>query len=229
MRSSRTAVLAALAALLLCASFLAAPVRAEGDVVDEEDDYEDEERAFLLVKKSVVEENVVQGQNFTVRLDLFNVGTTSALKVKIEEMELPEQLQLQSGALTGEIERISAGATAVWEYVVVSDSAGHFVAPPASVTYQADSDADSIQAAQSTIFASAILSPTQKNINLALKAGSYMSLGLLNTVSDWSNTAIAVGALTFVIGGNWAYTKVKTSSADRRRQRALEELEGKSD
>jgi hypothetical protein len=81
MRSSRTAVLAALAALLLCASFLAAPVRAEGDVVDEEDDYEDEERAFLLVKKSVVEENVVQGQNFTVRLDLFNVGTTCVTRL----------------------------------------------------------------------------------------------------------------------------------------------------
>eukprot|EP00873_Tetraselmis_striata_P013976 jgi/Tetstr1/434240/TSEL_023350.t1 len=78
MRTTRAALLAALAALLLSAAFLAAPVRAQDEDVSDEDDYEDEERAFLLVKKSVVEDAVVQGRNFTVRLELFNVGATCA-------------------------------------------------------------------------------------------------------------------------------------------------------
>mmetsp|Transcript_2088 Transcript_2088/g.5149 ORF Transcript_2088/g.5149 Transcript_2088/m.5149 type:complete len:230 (-) Transcript_2088:194-883(-) len=229
MRTTRAALLAALAALLLSAAFLAAPVRAQDEDVSDEDDYEDEERAFLLVKKSVVEDAVVQGRNFTVRLELFNVGATSALNVKIEELPLPEQIQLLSGSLTGEIARIGSGGVATWEYVAASTSAGHFIAPPAEVTYQAEADADSIQSAKSTIFACAILSPAQQNINLALKAGSYVSLGMLNTMGDWSNAAIAVGALALILGGNWAYSKAVQSSADRRRQKALEELEGKSD
>lgn len=62
-----------------------------------------------------------------------------------------------------------------------------------------------------------------------LGQGSYVSLGMLNTMGDWSNAAIAVGALALILGGNWAYSKAVQSSADRRRQKALEELEGKSD
>lgn len=227
-RSSRVGVLTAFAALLLATSLLVAPALSQEDAVEDEDDYEDEERAFLLVKKAVVEEVVVQGRNFTVKLDLYNAGTNSAKNVKIREAPLPDELELVAGALTGEIAAISPGKTVSWQYSVIASSAGHFVAPPCTVSYQADSDDDSVQETVSTIFAAAILSPSQKNLNSALKAGSYMTLGMLNTVSDWRTAGITVIVVGVLISANWMYSKITQTTSERRRQRALEELEGKS-
>jgi len=229
MRTSRSAYWAALAALLLATSCLVAPALSqedEGVDVEEDDDYEDEYRAFLLVKKAVVEEVVVQGRNFTVKLDFYNTGTNTAQSIKISEPALPDELQLVAGALKGEIPSLAPGKHASWKYTVVSSSSGRYVAPPCTVTYQADSDADSVQETMSTIFAAAILTPTQKTLNTVLKGGSYMTFGLLNTANDWRNAGISVAVIALLVGFNWTYAKVVQTTSDRRRQRALEELEG---
>lgn len=57
-----------LLASLLFAACVSHPARAD------EDEYEDAERAHLIVRKSVAEELVVQGRNVTVQISIFNAG-----------------------------------------------------------------------------------------------------------------------------------------------------------
>ena len=59
--------------------------------------------------------------------------------------------------------------------------------------------------------------------------GSYMSLGMLNSVADWRNAGIAIVVIVLAIGANTGYSKISEATSDRRRQRALEELEGKGE
>lgn len=56
-----------------------------------------------------------------------------------------------------------------------------------------------------------------------------MTLGMLNTVGDWKNACIASSVILLLIGLHWAYSSILQATSDRRRQRALEELEGKND
>lgn len=65
-----------LLALLLSSSFHA--IRADGDVV-EDDEYADSERGFLIVRKFVKDEIVIQGRNVTVTVDIYNAGSRCVL------------------------------------------------------------------------------------------------------------------------------------------------------
>jgi translocon-associated protein subunit beta len=62
-----------LMALLVLSS--AACVRAEDDVVDIDDEYEDVVRAHLIVRKSVESDIAVAGRNITITLDIYNTGS----------------------------------------------------------------------------------------------------------------------------------------------------------
>lgn len=72
MRRSRVSI--AFAALLLCASVIA-PVRAQDSTSSEDEEYADEEKAFLIVRKAPLEDDVVVGSNLTVVIDIHNAGS----------------------------------------------------------------------------------------------------------------------------------------------------------
>uniref|UniRef100_A0A061QR03 Translocon-associated protein beta n=1 Tax=Tetraselmis sp. GSL018 TaxID=582737 RepID=A0A061QR03_9CHLO len=154
---------------------------------------------------------------------------SAAWKIKLQEVALPAEISVVSGSTSHEIERINAGDSATWEYTLVANSAGHFVAPSCRVTYQAESDADSVQETLSTTFSMPILSPSQKNIKMALSMGSYASLGTLNSVTDWRNAGITLLTFGSLVGTRVAYSRISQAAKDRRRRRAIEELQGKSD
>ena len=59
--------------------------------------------------------------------------------------------------------------------------------------------------------------------------GSFVTLGVLNTVGDWRNACIAFSVILLLMGLHWTYSSIWQTTSDRRRQRALQELEGKSD
>ena len=60
---------------LLCTAALAADQEVEGEAEDE--DYEEEipDRGFLIVRKKVIEADIVQGKDFTIQLSLHNAGS----------------------------------------------------------------------------------------------------------------------------------------------------------
>lgn len=69
--ATKTFMLLALVALLATQPNVRAD---EGDVATEADEYEDVERALLVVRKSVNTDYVVAGRNVTVTIDIFNAG-----------------------------------------------------------------------------------------------------------------------------------------------------------
>ena len=68
-------LLACLLLGLLCSAAFAEDQDVEGEAEDE--DYEEEvpDRGFLVVRKKVVETDVVQGKDFTIQLSLHNAGS----------------------------------------------------------------------------------------------------------------------------------------------------------
>lgn len=56
---------------------LASPVcvRSDGEDSADDDEYGSDERALLVVRKSVSSELAVQGRNVTVSIDIYNAGT----------------------------------------------------------------------------------------------------------------------------------------------------------
>ena len=64
---------------LLCTAAFAEDQDVEGEAEDE--DYEEEvpDRGFLVVRKKVIEADVVQGKDFTIQLSLHNAGSRQSL------------------------------------------------------------------------------------------------------------------------------------------------------
>ena len=76
----RTSLAALLLGLLLCGA-LAQSGDSDSDAgVEDEEDYEEEvpDRGFLVIRKKLVEADIVQGKAFTVQLSLHNAGSRHA-------------------------------------------------------------------------------------------------------------------------------------------------------
>ena len=52
---------------------------------------------------------------------------------------------------------------------------------------------------------------------------------MFNTVVEWRNAGIMVAVIGLAFLASSSYSKISEATSDRRRQRALDELEGKSD
>lgn len=68
----------AFAALLLFASIAAPACGQDSATSSDDDEYADEEKAFLIVRKAPLEEDVVVGSNLTVVIDIHNAGSRCA-------------------------------------------------------------------------------------------------------------------------------------------------------
>jgi len=193
----------------------------------EDDEYADTERAHLIVRKSVAEELLVQGRNVTITVDIFNAGNSAASDVKLEDT-LPQTAQILSGSPSTTFAKISAGSHVKHTYTVSFGAGGAGVVfPIATVNYKADADGTA-QVGYSSTSSVYVLTPVQQITRYALIAGTYVSLGIARTPTDWRNIAIVAGVAGSLLLGNWAVKQVTASRVTKRRQRALNELE-KSD
>jgi translocon-associated protein subunit beta len=55
--------------------------------------------------------------------------------------------------------------------------------------------------------------------------GSYASLGICRTPTEWRNMAVVLGIVGGLLGLNWGMKQAKTSSSSTKRRKALQELE----
>lgn len=218
-----------LLALLFSSQLLA--VRAQDDeaaIADDEDDYADAEetaeRAFLIVRKYIKEELAIQGENVTVFVEIYNAGTSVAKSVKLADSPLPDNAKLAEGKLSATYDEISVGDTASNTYVLeaVKGEAPLYLGG-ATVTYEAEENVK--QVGKSGEVGVYVMTPMQQIRRNALIAGRYVSLGMAQTPGDWLNLVLGVlfiGGLFFV---NWLIKTVSTSQKDRKRAKALQELE----
>lgn len=216
---------AGVAVLLL---LITSPI-ARADEVEDEDSDEygetEEERAYLVVRKTVNQELAVQGRNVTVTVDIFNWGASSAADVKLEDT-LPESATLVEGSLTKTFERIASGSRVNTSYVIVYNQ-GILGAklPLATVTYRPDSESNEKQTGLSSTAELHVMTPTQQITRYALMTGRWVSLGIAKTPEDWRNAAIFIVLVGGLLGGNYGYKAYNSDQVSRKRVRALRELE----
>ena len=74
----RSSIRTALAVLLLIGSIAAPACGQDSATSSEDDEYADEEKAFLIVRKAPLEDDVVVGSNLTVVIDIHNAGSRCA-------------------------------------------------------------------------------------------------------------------------------------------------------
>ena len=74
----RSSIRTALAVLLLIGSIAAPAYGQDSATSSEDDEYADEEKAFLIVRKAPLEDDVVVGSNLTVVIDIHNAGSRCA-------------------------------------------------------------------------------------------------------------------------------------------------------
>lgn len=204
----------------------AAVEEAAGGAEDAEDDYAEIDRAFLVVRKYFKDEYAVQGRNLTVHLELFNAGTATANDVNIVDAAAPEGFTLLEGSLEVAIGKVDVGGTASASYVLVPTK-GAFGAEfaPATVTYRAEFDGTDKQTAKSTAAGIYVLTPAQQLQRYALIAGSYATLGIVHSTTQWRNLLIVGVLLAAVFGGSSFHKGLTAKKAERSRKAALAELE----
>lgn len=78
----RSSIRTALAVLLLVASIAAPACGQDSATSSEDDEYAEEEKAFLIVRKAPLEDGVVVGSNLTVVIDIHNAGSRCAAHAK---------------------------------------------------------------------------------------------------------------------------------------------------
>lgn len=194
----------------------------------EDDEYADVERAHLVVRKHAHIDNdglVVQGRNITLTVTISNIGSSSASNVKVADT-LPEDSTLIDGTLEHSVARIGVGSAVAHSYVIVFNKGSVQVQlPPAVVSYTAEADSTSVQTGLSSTQLMYVMTPVQQITRYALKVGVYASLGFARTPSEWRNLAIVVGTVGSLLGANWAVKKFGIVQTNRKRERALKELQ----
>ncbi|KAG2496030.1 hypothetical protein HYH03_005952 [Edaphochlamys debaryana] len=225
----RRDLISGLLALLIASSLMLSPIRAEeegvADAVEEDDEYADAQRAFLVVRKFVKDDVVVQGKNVTVDIDIYNSGVSTADAVKYVDA-LPAEATLLEGSLTVDLGKVTVGSHVKHTYVIVFNTGATGVTlPSAKVTYIAEPDSTETAEGESTAMKLYVMTPVQQLQRYALQAGVYASLGFARTPADWRNLAILIGTVSTALGANWMVKKAKASSVNRKRAAALRELE----
>jgi len=222
----RSSIRTALAVLLLVASIAAPACGQDSATSSEDDEYAEEEKAFLIVRKAPLEDDVVVGSNLTVVIDIHNAGSSSAYSVDLQDILPPAgAFSLLGGSPSAKFDRIAVGATERHAYSVTPKVSGVHKSMPATVTYKPDTPSSTEQqVVYSTDCTFTVLSHAQNYTRFLLKLGRFMTMGLFTTVSQWARIAALVGSIGAVLTAHWLYTSVTEGRKQRRYQRALEDV-----
>jgi hypothetical protein len=218
-----------LAALIGTAFVVVRPALAQeaDDVEDSEvadDDYADEEAAFLLIKHHIATEPVVQGRNITVDLELHNVGNGTATEVTLHKAGWDTAaFELASGEFTGSWDEIKPKTGVTLQYVMVAKQSGPHQMPLLKVTYNPEPDSK-LQVANGPRTPFYVLSTAQLWQRRALQAGSYASLGQIQTPAGWLKVGVFGGATVGIIGGYWLWNKASVARRQHKYNRAYAEV-----
>jgi len=175
---SRTFVFLFSIALLVC-SGLAASESPSGS-----------ERANLIVQKKLTPAHeffFAQDQNFTVQLNIFNVGNGPAYSVAVSDEWPAQYFELLDGEMTKKFEEIGAGQNASFNFNLKPNFNGVFPGFRARVEYQPTMDAQNVQFGYST----------------QMYNTSFLSSDLFNKITsshccEW--TVFGVGTSAAVVG-----------------------------
>ena len=132
---------------------------------------------------------------------------------------------LTEGQLEAEYDTIPVGTTQSFSYSITPKEAGTstFTIAPVLVTYVAEENTKPVTTRSSELIVR-VYSPTDLFREKALLWGTTISLGMLETESDWIRFGVLAvgGVLAYVLFG--FYQVVSKSRDDSKRRRALRDL-----
>lgn len=102
-------------------------------------------KAFLLVKKEILNKHCVQNLDLVVKFTIYNVGDGPAFDVRLEDATFPEEFPVVSGYLDVRLARISQQTNVSHTVVFRPTTTGVFNISHATVTYLKTRNSDSVQ------------------------------------------------------------------------------------
>ena len=119
---------------------------------------------------------------------------------------------------------IAPGATATLTYTITPSTALSGSLGVATVTYTPEKGGKKIEAT-STDLQIYVITPLQRVLGAALKAGAYVTLGAVTTPAQWRNVGVVALIAGIVFGGKAATRTVGDARKRRAYRKALEEVE----
>jgi len=194
--------------------------------------------ANLLVSKIIATDEIVQNTNVTLKLTVFNTGSSSAYKVSLKDSAAwaADQWQLVEGSFDVTWDTLKAGANVSTEFVVAPKFSGDFQSSSAAVSYvdgELDQKLGEVKYSDERVTVTSnrgpklnVLSTYQKHMKSALKVGRVLSLNLIRTEWGWMVCLVLIVAVSVYIGVVGLMDKVKESRRSKTRAAVLKELEG---
>ena len=108
-------------------------------------------------------------------------------------------------------------------FVVVPKVTGQFSAGPSLVSYTAGAGHQA-SGTSNALDPLPILTPWEAKVEVAMKIGSYLTLGFCNNAEEWTKAAIITTVLVGLITVNWIALKGKRAVAEAQRTQAMKSL-----
>jgi translocon-associated protein subunit beta len=95
--------------------------------------------ANLIASKTILNEHMVEGKDLTIKYSIYNVGTSAAVNVLLEDSSFPEEdFVIEQGLLTTTWDRIQSSSNVSHVVVVLPREAGAYNISWARLTYTSD-------------------------------------------------------------------------------------------
>ena len=199
-----------------------------------------------------VEETGVAGKSLTVKLVLYNEGTRCgqrgaarrnparragssltrlprspayAVEVQDAPWQGPAGERIKTlGEPSARFATIQPQANETLSYAVVPQAAGVLFGSPARVSYRSSVGAVEPQLGHSTGVQMEVISRGESLVQQALWAGTFLTLGLLQSKVAWANTAVLALVLGVLAGAGSLHAQYKLTHKRRKQMKAEAEL-----
>ena len=160
----------------------------------------------------------------TIEITLYNAGETAATGVEINDPGWDSSSFAMLGPSTSaKFASIPPLTKKTHRFVVVPKVTGQFSAGPSLVSYTAGAGHQA-SGTSNALDPLPILTPMEAKVEVAMKIGSYLTLGFCNNAEEWTKAAIITTVLVGLITVNWIALKGKRAVAEAQRTQAMKSL-----
>mmetsp|Transcript_1160 Transcript_1160/g.3644 ORF Transcript_1160/g.3644 Transcript_1160/m.3644 type:complete len:204 (+) Transcript_1160:10-621(+) len=177
---------------------------------------------FVMLMKRLSTETGVYNEAFTVELKLFNTGDADATALEAADRDWPvESFDVVKGSPSFSVKQLAPGENVTHSFTVRPKAAGVHKPIAATVTYAGSASGLTITHTSNDLPPLAILSRSEKLVQVALFVGRVLSLNFVRTVRGWLTVVLFWMSLAGLVG----LLHLRKQMQVWRHQRAMREVE----